>query len=392
MGSPQATEPRRAGRSVIARFVLAILPSLGALLIFGLGLWTGRHLAVRPFREQLVAAHANDTLGHLVGSKMRTGVADAFHDPAAAREEMDHYVWAIRSVLTPFVGNGPWPGETDNAVVNSMQFRASRELPMPKPPGVYRIFLTGGSTAFGTGASSQEKTIGHYLEETLNAAAGGTHYEVWTMANPAWASTHERIAIENRLSELAPDLVLSFSGNNDVHWGYIGRDVLWFRAYHDELFWKLLNTARKEAGFPAMPDPTRVESGPIPPATVAERLSKNVRLSVSALQQKGIPYVFVLQPTIAVATKSLSAREAEIRTSRQERIRYFADCYGQMKEQIPQALATPDLFIDESDVFRARSATEEIFIDSYHFGDRGNEIVGKALAERLWPILKAPHL
>ena len=67
------------------------------------------------------------------------------------------------------------------------------------------------------------------------------NYEVFTMATPAWASTHERIMIENRLSDLEPDLVVSLSGNNDVHWGAKNRNVLWFRAYHDEFYFDLLD-------------------------------------------------------------------------------------------------------------------------------------------------------
>jgi len=104
---------------------------------------------------------------------------------------------------------------------------------MPKPPTTYGIFFTGGSVAYGSGAPSQDKTIGQYLENLLNleiTPVSHLRYEVFTLASPAWTSTHERIVIENRLSELDPDMVISFSGSNDVHCAGAGRDVFWFRT------------------------------------------------------------------------------------------------------------------------------------------------------------------
>lgn len=149
------------------------------------------------------------------------------------RREMDSFSSAVTSVLTPFVGSGPEPGRHDNAFINSMQFRSSKEVSMPKPPTTYGIFFTGGSVAYGSGAPSQDKTIGQYLENLLNleiTPVSHLRYEVFTLASPAWTSTHERIVIENRLSELDPDMVISFSGSNDVHCAGAGRDVFWFRT------------------------------------------------------------------------------------------------------------------------------------------------------------------
>lgn len=158
--------------------------------------------------------------------------------------------WSVPNQPTPFVGTAPSPGQHQNAHINSWQMRNSEELQMPKPEGVYRIFLTGGSTAYGSGAPSQEQTIGSLLNDLLNKNLSklGLRYEVFTFANPAWASTQERIAIENYLSELQPDLVISLSGNNDVFWADAGRNVLWFSAFSDDYFKTLANTGLKTAG------------------------------------------------------------------------------------------------------------------------------------------------
>lgn len=259
---------------------------------------------------------------------------------------------------------------------------------MPKPQGLYRIFLTGGSTAYGSGAPSQDTIIGQDLENLLNAeitAATHLRYEVFTLASPAWTSTHERIMIENRLSELAPDMVISISGSNDVHWAGAGRDVFWFRTYADQHFWDLLNAARKTAGFHPMTD---VIAGPLPvdPAIVAARLEKNVRLSAMALALKGARYVFVLQPAIAVTSKPLSMREEKLHARLlPPALENFTKSYQEMKSRLSSVHGDQFLYLDLSDAFAGLSASDEIFLDSYHFGDRGNAIVAKKIADGIRP-------
>ena len=58
---------------------------------------------------------------------------------------------AISGAVLDLIGK-PTPGQHGNAHINSMQFRAGKELEMPKPANTYRIFITGGSTAYGSGA------------------------------------------------------------------------------------------------------------------------------------------------------------------------------------------------------------------------------------------------
>jgi hypothetical protein len=363
---------------------LAALPSVFALLIFALGFVAGRYQVTRTLRRQIADSLGSDTLGRMLTKNEKGSYALAYEDPAAAAREMDHYTYSIPNVPTPFLGTGPEPGWHENAFINSMQFRSTKEVAMPKPPGVYRIFLTGGSTAFGSGAPSQDRIIGQYLENFFNVeVTPSTHlrYEVFTLANPAWTSTHERIAIENRLSELAPDMVISFSGNNDVHWAGAGRDIFWVRTYGDQHYWDLLNTARKLGGFQPMKDLLGT-AAPVSPAFVGERLEKNVRLSAIALAMKDANYVFVLQPTIALTSKPLSAREQKMRARLlPPALENFSKSYQEMKSHLSSIHADRFFYLDQSDAFVGLTASDEIFLDSYHFGDRGNAIVARKIAD-----------
>lgn len=375
------------------KIVMALIPSLLAVVVFGLGILAGRYLTLLPFRQQIEAFAKSYTLGHMLTSQEdRQARAQAYYDPQTAQKNMDTFSWAVPNVLTPFVGNGAQPGKNDNAVIDSWQFRSDQELRMPKPEGTYRIFITGGSTAFGSGAPNQECNIAGYLQALLNREESPTtnlHYEVFTAANPAWASTHERILIENRLSELEPDMVISFSGNNDVHWGRLGRNVLWFRSYPDQYFWDLLNTVYKSAGYTPMPEVITVDSQPVSATIVADRLEKNVRLSNYALASQGIQYVFVLQPTLSVSSKPLTSREqAILDKATSPVVDYFRQCYPELRKRLASLKGDHFSFVDMSDAFSSLSDRDEVFLDSYHFGDRGYELVARGMAQAIQPLLE----
>ena len=156
--------------------------------------------------------------------------------------------------------------------------------------------------------------------------------------------------------------------------------MFWFRTYAEQHFWELLNAARKLGGLQPMPEIV-APAAPVPPARVAGAW-KNVRLSAMALALTNARYVFVLQPGLAVSSKPLSTREQELRTKlAASALENFSSCYAQMKARLASISLDRFLFLDRSDVFADLSATDEIFLDSYHFGDRGNEILAQAIAE-----------
>lgn len=370
----------------------ALVLGLALAASLALGAWLGRRTVVERFRGPIARFAASETLGAVAGDE-RASVALAYQDPARAEREMDGYVWSVPNVPTPFVGTMPAPGVHGGATIGADQFRHRGELRVPKPAGTFRIFLTGGSTAFGTGAPGDERTIGGLLEEALQRRAGedgGRRYEVVTAANPGWSSTHERILVENRLSELEPDLVVSLSGNNDAHWGFLGFDVLWYRTYYDDLNARLLLSAYELGGeTPERPRTLRGEL-PVDPSLVAHRLAKNLRLSACALEPTGARFVFALQPNLPSTAKPLTPRERA--HLEEERLgagcaAYFARCYDLLRAELGRLELPAFAFVDLTDAFDARPADEEVFLDSYHFGDRGNELLAQRLLAALEPFL-----
>lgn len=368
------------------KLIYILLPSLVLCALVALGYWAGLYTVAGRFDKVIRWVEQGETLAGVLAvtplkDEQRNHYARAYTSSAL---DIGSISWSVPNQPTPFVGTAPSPGQHQNAHINSWQMRNSEELQMPKPAGVYRIFLTGGSTAYGSGAPSQEQTIGSLLNDLLNKnlSKPGLRYEVFTFANPAWASTQERIAIENYLSELQPDLVISLSGNNDVFWGDAGRNVLWFSAFSDDYFKTLANTGLKTAGRKELQDlpQARPLPQPVPVQTVAYRLEKNVRLGAHALQ--GVGWVFFLQPTLSVSKKSLSSREKDFLSNSKE---YYVHCYQAIAASLSGVSLKNFKFIDLSGVFDRYGAEDDMFLDQFHFGDKGNAVIAHAILTSLTP-------
>lgn len=168
----------------------------------------------------------------ITNEKERMTTALAYFDSETAYRELNDYFYNISVSPIPFVGSAPTPVKRRNKQINSMHLLAEKEVAIPKPKMTYRIFLIGNSTALCPGASSHDNTIGGCLQKLaveFLAEVNGMRPEVFTAACSGWASTHERIFAENIISGLQPDLVISFSGNNEAHYAWNHKNIMWFR-------------------------------------------------------------------------------------------------------------------------------------------------------------------
>ncbi len=352
----------------------------------------GYAYAVYPIWYHVDQIRKTETLGALLTVvKARKNFLGAYYDDTGLDRDLeafDDVAWSVRTVMTPFVGYGAAPGQQHNAYIDRLQFRGRRELTMPKPPGVTRIFLTGASVAFSAGAPDDQRTIGAYMQSLLDrrSAETGRQYEVFTFATNAWSSTHERIAIENRLSEFEPDLVLELTGVADCLYGERGLNVLWARALTDQYYWDLVNIALKRSGFEPMVDVQDVSPNRVPPEIVAARLQKNVRLAASALALANARLHVFLQPAIATTSKPLSPREKKVlsRFGTFLNAGYNQDAYRHIAKLLGTGGLPPNAsFTDLSGLFDAIPETPEVFLDFYHFGDRGNFMIAQSMVDAI---------
>jgi hypothetical protein len=357
------------------------------------GMVGGYLIAILPLRSLAQSFVRTESMSAVLLNASKSEVLTTYLDPEQTEGAFDQIKWSAPQTISPFVGNAPQPISSDRLVINSLQLRASHEMAIPKPMGVFRVFITGGSAAFSSGAPDNASSIGGLLESMLNqkSSESGKRFEVFTAANVAWSTTQERIFIENRISEWQPDFVISLSGANDCHWGLRGRDILWYESYSDLFFREFINRTYSASGLSRLPSSVKVSDVSVPVETVAARLKKNVTLSAAALGKT--PLVYALQPVMAMSSKALSAREKArpLGFSPNEKVLpgwspakgYFQSCFSAIETNLASS-GIPNLsFQNLNSVFDSLLESDEIFIDNYHFGDRGNTLIARALMQEV---------
>ena len=386
-------------------FVLGLVRSLGALATAG---FTGHLHTYRKTRqsapptngraaEQIAFWRQNETMAGAWGlsahvdrvADMLDGVKKCYYAPP----DFERVTWVGKDMPMPFVGYLPEPGQFATCIINNMQFRYAREIEVPKPPNVFRIFVTGGSTAYCPGATSNDTTIGGYLEKYLNDAPIDRDFrcEVVTAAACGWSSTHERILIENRLVELEPDLVISFSGRNDAFWATLGRNILWSRGFQDDYFFLLANaTLAEDSAGREFPSSDPGAGAPVSVDLAAARLTRNVAWAHHALATVDADYVVALQPSMEVSQKIRTAREQRVATAVETQPWFvqLESFYQDFRSRL-QALELPGFhFVDTTTVFDTCDSSVDLFIDTCHFGDRGNDLIAQRLRGPVLTIMK----
>lgn len=178
----------------------------------------------------------------------QSALASLYGVPIGSREalvkSLEGATWVSAYQPAPFVGHVARPTLGTEPHINMLGFRDERQSYVTKPNGTVRVFITGGSTAWGSGASSQKNTISYLLEQLLNARASpstGYRYEVINTAFLGWSTTQEKLLIQQRLVDMHPDIVIMFSGTNDAHLERSGRDVRWSYGLMDQNYMLLLN-------------------------------------------------------------------------------------------------------------------------------------------------------
>jgi hypothetical protein len=129
---------------------------------------------------------------------------------------------------------------------NGQGFRRIQETPKEKAEGVYRVFIMGGSTAYGLGALSKygqvkysvirnDETIDHYLEEYLAGKTAYKRVEVINAAITSQMSHHHLIYLNQTILKFHPDMIIFIDGFNDYYPEKKGFDQFRDYAYQERV-------------------------------------------------------------------------------------------------------------------------------------------------------------
>jgi lysophospholipase L1-like esterase len=99
---------------------------------------------------------------------------------------------------------------------NSLGFRG-REIASPKPRGVFRVAVLGGSTTYGEFIHDDAQTFPAQLERELHERYGRQDVEVINAGCPGYNSWESLQNLQFRVLDLEPNLVILYDGVNDVH-------------------------------------------------------------------------------------------------------------------------------------------------------------------------------
>ena len=78
------------------------------------------------------------------------------------------------------------------------------------------VLFTGGSTAWGVGATATDRTVAGRMQYYLNTLQNGEHYTVINMAMGSWIAFQQFIGLQLWGSQFDPDWVVSMDSFNDA--------------------------------------------------------------------------------------------------------------------------------------------------------------------------------
>lgn len=337
----------------------------------------------------------------------------------------------------PYKNILPTPNFVDTRGIkhNSMGFRRSSEVPLKKPPGTYRIFLMGASTAYGLGGLwphiqrtfaviDNSETIDAHLERTLGAALPDMKVEVINAAITSTWTHHHLIYLNQRILRYEPDMILFLDGFNDFFFFDPGHDQ--FESYSYSLpsrvimgeptfqslvyansWWLFRRSAAAHVGSRTMRTLAQVIRGNtrgepfdvdeaihgLKAVFPANALKMHERMGL-ILRAEGIRAVFMLQPLLILERdrSGMPPIERELFTFNVESYRpnyeEFAHRAVQFIREAEQQMAdrVGGTFIDLTNSFDEIEG--QAYTDYAHLTPLGNQIIAEHIAERILPLIE----
>jgi lysophospholipase L1-like esterase len=336
---------------------------------------------------------------------------------------------------------------------NGQGFRHDEEVGLEKPPNTVRIFLLGGSAAYGHEGVYRDldpewrriynrDLIDVYLQKVLQEKHPERNWQVINAATTEFRMHQHLALIQSQLLLYQPDFIIFMDGHNDMS-GIIGATTVPYDPYvrtpHEEEFyssvyphslhsWFFINAAwlrhnsvlfdllqrkamakSRDESFGAVdqgkPVRTPVQLEDLSPA-LQQRARENlaqagyyvrmVERLHNVLANEGVESMFSLQPELILSPKPLTSVKAKLAEHVKEISGpYVAYMYEHLRPRIPHditesAARNHYTYVDLDDVFR--DVKDRTFSDYCHLLPIGNQLIAQKIYDSLPPDLIAKLL
>ena len=339
-----------------------------------------------------------------------------------------------------FVNN---PNYSANGVrVNAQGFRRAANLSLVKPANTVRIFLLGGSVAYGGETLYPEidehwkpldnnQTVDHYLEARLNSVFPQKHWEVVNAAVKGYFLNQDLALFLSTIHRYKPDYLISLDGVNDIFEmlkspenddgydtagfgdefvGLTNPELMSLRLIsttwlfnHSALYRSIRESIARRRRIQARRERANASAADLHPdlsslgssqhqkyQSAVGRLENYVRMvrQIHLLTKlEGTRALFVLQPEIAVTGKRLTGIEMQLfdywsRLEGPLNVYAFQNLYPQLSRRLVADAANEGYqFLDLVNVFNG--ADVQTFTDYCHLTAAGNQMVANAIFDSL---------
>ena len=295
--------------------------------------------------------------------------------------------------------------ESKTVHINNFGMRGP-DITQDKPNDVYRIFLIGGSTLYGSGSTSDTTTIPGFLQERFDNSGINQKIQVINAGIEGSSSLEEVPRIKNDLVNFDPDMIVIYHGTNDGHldWErYTNFDsfatpfskkvLVFFQAYLPEyktpvlalyVINKIMSVGSEHSVVPTN------DSGTYEPYFKSENMVERSALWHDRIKgacefgnEEGFKTVVLLQPVLGSGNKPLTEYEQSflIKLGGEESGKNY-DIFANGLVGLDNSCHTVK---DLRNIFD--NVPEFIYFDNAHMADYGNNIVSENIFEILKPIV-----
>src|SRR5580704_5280019 len=151
-------------------------------------------------------------------------------------EKQDNLLNGLWQTFQPYVMTTTAPGDyreffntytnesyRSTVRTNSLGFNDRHEFgpsrPYKKAANEKVVLFTGGSAAWGVGATATDRTVAGRMEYYLNSLQSGQRYTVINLAMGSWIAVQQFIGLQLWGAQFDPDWVVSMDGFNDAGTG-----------------------------------------------------------------------------------------------------------------------------------------------------------------------------